>query len=194
MKGKLFLFCGPSGSGKSTLVSYVRGKIKLYFSISATTRKKRSDEIHGQHYFFISKEEFVRKITNNEFLEWEEVYGDKMYGTIKKQVDAMLAEGKNVIFDVDVVGGLKIKNIYGKRALAIYVRPPSVETLRERLQARGTETEASMKERLEKAAHEMSYENKFDKVIINTNLEEAKTGALTLVETFLGKRYSQSPV
>ncbi len=175
MTGKLIIFSAPSGSGKTTIVKQLlkKEKYSLCFSISATSREPRHNETDGIDYYFLSPEEFRSKVDNNEFLEWEEVYKDKYYGTLKEEVERLLNKGRNVIFDVDVVGGLNIKKYYGEKALAVFVQPPSVEVLEQRLIARATDSEATIHIRIEKAAYELSFANKFDVVIVNDVLEEA---------------------
>jgi len=186
MKGKLIIFSAPSGAGKTTIVKYLLQKgLDLEFSISATSREPRANEINGKDYYFLSTEEFVQKVQNDEFLEWEEVYKGIRYGTLKSEVERIRNNGKNVIFDVDVVGGLNIKKYYGDEALAIFVQPPSVEELRKRLTSRSTETEEKIAMRVAKAEHELSFADLFDVVIINDNLETAFAEAENLVSDFL---------
>lgn len=188
MKGKLIIFSAPSGAGKSTMINYLlKQGLKLAFSISATSRPPRGTEQHGVEYFFLSPEEFRQRINNDEFLEYEEVYKDRFYGTLKEQVEKQLAAGQNVIFDVDVVGGCNIKNFYGDRALSVFIQPPSMEVLRERLVGRGTDEPSVIENRLAKAEFELSFANKFDVVIINDNLEEARKKALKVIQEFLNK-------
>ncbi len=186
--GKLIIFSAPSGAGKTTLVHHLLGisALNLAFSVSATSRAKRDYETNGKDYFFLSAEEFKLKIANNEFLEWEEVYDNQFYGTLKTEVDSLLAAGKNVIFDIDVEGGLNLKIIYGKQALGIFVMPPSVQHLEKRLHARSSETEESLKKRLNKAVAELKYASRFDKILVNDNLETAKKEAEELVSEFIG--------
>ncbi len=186
MKGKLIIFSAPSGAGKTTIVKHLLKKnLNLEFSISATSRAPRKNETDGKDYHFISKAEFQQKIENNEFLEWEEVYNGTYYGTLKNEVERIRETGINVIFDVDVVGGLNIKKYYGAEALAAFVEPPSVEELRKRLQNRSTETEEKIQMRIAKAEHEMSFANRFDVIIINSDLENACLEAESLVRQFL---------
>lgn len=187
--GKLIIFSAPSGAGKTTLVRHLLEiqSLNLAFSVSATSRPKRDYEIHGKDYFFLSVEEFKKKIHHNEFLEWEEVYENQYYGTLKSEVDNLLKRGKNVVFDIDVEGGLNLKIIYGKNALGIFVMPPSVKHLEERLRARSSETEESLKKRLNKAIAELEYASRFDKILVNDNLENAKKEAEKLVSEFLAK-------
>lgn len=186
MEGKLIIVSAPSGSGKTTIVNHLLDReMNLMFSVSATSRQPRPGETDGKNYFFLTKEEFKNKIDNGEFLEWEEVYEGIFYGTLKSEVDKIRDSGKNVIFDVDVVGGLNIKKIYGKEALAIFIRPPSVEELKKRLQKRSTETADKIKMRIKKAKKEMQFADRFDVVIVNDNLETALEEAEKLVADFI---------
>jgi guanylate kinase len=186
--GKLIIFSAPSGAGKTTLVRHLLEipALNLAFSVSATSRAKRSYEVDGKDYFFLTVEEFNKKIQKLEFLEWEEVYKDQYYGTLKSEVDGLLKAGKNVIFDIDVEGGLNLKRIYGKEALAIFVKPPSIKHLEERLNTRSSEDEDSLKTRLEKAVSELEYAPQFDKVLLNDKLDKAKKDAEVFVSDFLG--------
>ena len=187
-KGKLIIFSAPSGSGKSTIINYLMQQgLHLHFSISATSRAPRGTEKNGVEYFFLTPEEFRQKIANDEFVEYEEVYADKFYGTLKSQVENQLKEGQNVIFDVDVKGGCNIKKFYGRRALSIFIMPPSIEELRRRLEGRGTDTQEVIESRLEKAAYEITFAPKFDKVVVNDVLETAQAETLTIVREFLNK-------
>lgn len=180
--GKLLIFSAPSGSGKTTLVRFVMDKLdSLSFSISATSRKMRSNENDGIDYYFLSAEEFRSKIDAGEFVEWEEVYPDRYYGTLKSEVKRIRTSGMHVVFDVDVVGGVNIKNIYGDQAVNIFVKPPSVKTLKDRLLLRGTDSIEDIETRIEKAEYEMTFADKFDRVIINDDLEKAKQETLKLV-------------
>ena len=184
--GKLIIFSAPSGSGKSTIINYLLTQnLNLSFSISATSRPPRGKERHGVEYFFLSPEEFRQRIANNEFLEYEEVYKDRFYGTLKAQVEKQLAAGQNVIFDVDVVGGCNIKKFYGDRALSVFIQPPSLEELRKRLTGRGTDAPEVIESRLAKATFELSYAEKFDVVIVNDNLEKAQAEALKTIRDFI---------
>ena len=177
--GKLIIFSAPSGSGKSTIINYLLTQnLNLSFSISATSRPPRGKERHGVEYFFLSPEEFRQRIANNEFLEYEEVYENRFYGTLKAQVEKQLEAGQNVIFDVDVVGGCNIKKYYGSRALSVFIQPPSVEELRKRLQGRGTDAPEVIESRIAKAEFELGFADKFDTVIVNDDLEKAKAEAL----------------
>lgn len=183
---KLIIFSAPSGAGKSTLIRFLLSQeLNIRFSISATSRKPRGEEKDGVEYYFLTPEEFRRRIANDEFLEYEEVYKDKFYGTLKSEVERILAEGTNVVFDVDCIGGLNIKKIYGDRALSIFVMPPSVETLRERLEKRGTDTPAVIKHRLAKAEYEMSFAPQFDVTVYNSDYDQAKNEVLKLVTDFI---------
>ncbi len=159
----------------------------MEFSISATSRPPRGTEKHGVEYYFLTEDEFRTKIENNEFLEYEEVYPGKFYGTLRSEVDRISSENKNVVFDIDVVGGLNIKNEYGDRALAVFIAPPSVDVLRERLQGRGTDSVEMIDKRVDKAEYEMSFAPRFDVVIVNDDLEKAKTEAKKVISDFLSK-------
>ena len=186
MNGKLIIFSAPSGAGKTTIVKQLleRG-LNLEFSISATSRAPRPNELHGRDYYFISENEFKTRVAAGEFLEWEEVYSGICYGTLKSEVDRICNQGKNVIFDVDVVGGLNIKKHFGNRALAIFVQPPSVEELRVRLKNRQTETEEKIAMRIAKAEYEMTFAPQFDVIVVNQNLETAVNEAEKLVRDFI---------
>lgn len=184
--GKLIIFSAPSGAGKSTIVNYLLSQnLNLRFSISATSRLPRGEEKHGVEYYFHTPEEFRQKIENNEFLEYEEVYKDKFYGTLKTEVQRIFDNGGNVIFDVDVVGGCNIKKYYGDKALSIFVEPPSISELRNRLISRGTDSPEIIEARVAKAEYEMTFASEFDVIIKNDNLEEAKAKALQVVKEFL---------
>ena len=188
MKGKLVIFSAPSGSGKSTIVNWLmqeHPELKLYFSISCTSRAPRGTEQNGVEYFFLTPEEFKSKIANEEFLEYEEVYQDRFYGTLKAQVERQREAGQNVVFDVDVKGGVNIKRYYGDEALSIFIQPPSIDELRRRLTGRGTDTPEAIEERLAKAEYELTFAPQFDHVVINDDLETAKQETLQLVESFL---------
>lgn len=187
MEGKLIIFAAPSGSGKSTIIKYVmeNADLNLHFSISATSRAPRGEEQNGVEYFFLTPDEFRQKIENDEFLEYEEVYTDKFYGTLRSQVDKQLAAGENVIFDVDVNGAKRIKQAYGSRALSIFVQPPSIEELRNRLISRATDAPEVIEQRLERATYELSQAQDFDEVVVNDNLEVAQVEAESLIEDFL---------
>lgn len=183
---KLVLFCGPSGSGKTTIVHHLMQQFPMMrFSVSATTREKRANEEHGKDYYFLSVDEFKAKIQNDEFLEWEEVYKDRFYGTLKKEVERILNDGYVAIFDVDVEGGLHIRKQFGRQLLDVFVMPPSVDDLHKRLVARATESEDSLFNRLDKAEKEMNYAFRFNHVIVNAVLEDAKLEAVKIVKEFL---------
>lgn len=194
MQGKLIIFSAPSGSGKTTLVRHLLSlEFNLEFSVSATSRQPRPGEIHGKDYYFLSENEFRNKINKGEFLEWEEVYGGIFYGTLKREVERIRNSGKHVIFDVDVEGGVNIKKFYGDDALAVFVKPPSVEELRNRLEKRSTETEEKIKMRIDKAEKELAYESRFDAVIVNEQVQEAMRKAEILVSDFIeGKHENQT--
>ena len=186
MQGKLIIFSAPSGAGKTTIVRHLLSKdLNLEFSISATSRGKRNSETNGKDYYFLSHEEFRSKIDNNEFLEWEEVYSGTFYGTLKSEVEKIRTKGQNVIFDVDVVGGCNIKKYYGKEALAIFVQPPSVEELRNRLISRSADTPEVIEKRIAKAEYELTFASKFDMIIVNEKLEKAYIEAENAVREFL---------
>lgn len=186
MSGKLIIFSAPSGSGKSTIINHLLGcNLNLAFSVSATNRPPRGEEKHGVEYFFLSPQEFRQRIANNEFLEYEEVYENRFYGTLKAQVEKQLAEGQNIIFDVDVVGGCNIKKFYGDRALSVFIQPPCIEELRKRLMNRGTDSREIIESRIAKAEFELGFAPKFDVVIINDNLESAKAEALKVITRFI---------
>ena len=185
--GKLIIFSAPSGSGKSTIINYLltQADLHLAFSISATSRAPRGTEQDGVEYFFLTPEEFRRRIAADEFLEYEEVYQDRFYGTLKSQVEKQLAAGQNVVFDVDVVGGCNIKKYYGDRALSLFIQPPSVEELRRRLEGRGTDAPEVIADRVAKAEYELTFAPKFDRVIVNDDLEKAKAETLEAIRSFL---------
>ncbi|MBR5481673.1 MAG: guanylate kinase [Bacteroidaceae bacterium] len=186
--GKCIIFSAPSGSGKSTIVQWLMAEhpeLKLAFSISATSRPPRGTEQHGVEYFFLSPEEFRSRIAAGEFLEYEEVYQDRFYGTLKEQVDNQLKAGQNVVFDVDVKGGCNIKEHYGNGALSVFIQPPSVEELRRRLIGRATDSMEQIEQRVEKAEYEMSFAPQFDRIVINDNLDEAKQQTLDMLRKFL---------
>jgi guanylate kinase len=186
--GKCVILSAPSGGGKTTIMQYLLNcNLDLEFSISACTRKKREKEIDGKDYYFLSVDEFKRKIENNEFVEWEEVYADNFYGTLKTEVERIWTNGKHVIFDVDVKGGVSLKKNFGDKALGIFIQPPSMEALEKRLRSRKTETEESLQKRLKKAEYELTYANKFDVVLINDDLNKACEEAKKIVSDFLTK-------
>ena len=187
MQGKLIIFSAPSGSGKSTIINKLMGDYGLQgrFSISATSRKPRGSEQDGVEYYFLSEEDFRRRISEGDFLEYEEVYPGCFYGTLRSEVDRTLAQGENVILDIDVQGGLNVKKIYGDRALTLFIQPPSIERLRERLERRGTDAPEVIERRLAKAETELSFAPKYDAVVVNDDLEEACRDAARVIEDFL---------
>ncbi len=186
-KGKLIIFSAPSGSGKTSIVrEIIKSDIPFGFSVSATSREPRSGEVNGKDYHFLSIEEFKQAIEKNAFLEWEEVYENQFYGTLLSEVEDKRNQGLNVIFDIDVVGGVNVKKFYGDDALAIFVQPPSIKELENRLINRGTETEESLAKRINKAEHELTYAPKFDTIIVNTILEDAVKQTLLELKRFIG--------
>ena len=188
MKGKLIIVSAPSGSGKSTIVNWLmqeHPELNLYFSISCTSRAPRGEEKDGVEYFFLTPEAFKEKIKNNEFLEYEEVYENRFYGTLKAQVERQREAGQNVVFDVDVKGGVNIKKHYGNKALSLFIQPPSIEELRRRLEGRGTDTQEAIEQRLAKAAYELTFAPKFDRVVVNDDLEIAKQETFNIINDFL---------
>lgn len=188
--GKLIIFCAPSGSGKSTLVQWLMAahpELNLAFSISCTSRAPRGTEQNGVEYFFLTPDEFRARIAADEFLEYEEVYPGRFYGTLKSQVDTQTQRGENVLFDVDVKGGCHIKEFYGSRALSIFVQPPSVDELRRRLISRGTDSAEAIEQRVGKAAYELTFAPRFDHVVVNDDLEKAKAEVYQLVSQFVGR-------
>ena len=187
-RGKLVIFSAPSGSGKSTIIqSLLNRDLNLSFSISATSRAPRGTEKNGVEYYFISPEEFRQRIANGEFLEYEEVYAGKFYGTLKSEVERILDSGRNVIFDVDVVGGLNIKKYYGDQALALFIQPPSIEELEKRLKHRATDGPEVIASRVAKAEYELSFAPRFDHIIVNNILEKAQEEAYQTIRQFLDK-------
>ena len=186
-KGKLLIFSAPSGSGKTTLLNHVMANIpEMAFSVSATTRPPRGEEVNGREYYFLSMDEFKQRVENGEFLEWEEVYPGRCYGTLLSVVAQMQEEGKHVAFDVDVCGGVNIKNHYGDQALSVFIQAPSVEVLRQRLINRGTDSVEEIENRVAKAEWETEFaQGKFDRTIINDDLETAKREILEVVQAFL---------
>jgi guanylate kinase len=186
--GKLIIFSAPSGAGKTTIVRHLlEQNLNLEFSISATSREKRHTETDGKDYYFLSPEEFRRKIENNEFLEWEEVYAGDFKGTLKSEIERIRNAGKHVIFDVDVVGGCSIKKIYGADALAVFVQPPSVEELRKRLVSRSTDAPDVIEKRVAKAEFELTFANQFDCIIVNEDLARAFEDAERCIREFINK-------
>ncbi len=188
-QGKLIVFSAPSGSGKTTIVHYLleQKELNLDFSVSATSREKRGVEVHGKDYHFISAEKFKNHIDHDDFIEWEEVYENNFYGTLKSEIERIWNEGKNVIFDIDVVGGLRIKNKFPNQTLAVFVQPPSIEEMEKRLRNRKTDSEEKIVERVRKAAGELQYASEFDIVLVNDDLDEAKKEACKLIENFIKK-------
>ena len=189
MSGKLIIFSAPSGAGKSTLVQHLLTcGFDMEFSISATSRAPRGTEKHGIDYYYLTPEEFRQKIDNQEFLEYEEVYPNCYYGTLRSEIERITSQEKNIVFDVDVVGGLNIKENYGERALALFIAPPSIEVLHQRLQNRGTDSAEMIEKRIGKADFEMSFAPNFDLVIINDVLAVAKAEAEKAIRSFLNKK------
>lgn len=188
MQGKVIIVSAPSGAGKTSIVRHLLEAVpELKFSISATTRHKRDYEEDGKDYYFITPENFKERLANDEFLEWQEVYKDRFYGSLKSEVERIWENGGTVIFDVDVLGGLNIKKFYGENALAVFIEPPTMEELVNRLKKRGTETDESLKKRMDKAEYELSFANQFDKIVLNDDLETAQGEMIDLVRGFLGK-------
>lgn len=188
MSGKMIIFSAPSGSGKTTIVKWLLAEgLPMEFSVSATSRSPRVGEVNGKDYYFLTAEEFRKKIELNEFIEWEEVYTDKFYGTFKSEINRIWNNGKHVIFDVDVLGGLNLKKIFGEKALSLFVMPPSVQELEKRLRSRNTDAEEIIKQRVDKAVYEMSFAPQFDKTVVNDNLETAKMEAYNIIQNFLSQ-------
>lgn len=188
MRGKLIIFSAPSGTGKSTIINWLmkeHEELHLAFSISCTSRAPRGAEQNGVEYFFISPEEFRMRIEDDEFLEYEEVYTDRYYGTLKSQVERQLEAGQNVVFDVDVKGGVNIKKHYGSEAMSIFIQPPSIDELRRRLEHRATDAPEVIDQRIARAEFELTFADKFDKIVVNDDLEQAKADALKLVQEFI---------
>lgn len=185
--GKLIIFSAPSGAGKTTLVKHLLNEKsdELEFSISCATREKRTGEVHGKDYYFLSADDFRKKIDNNEFAEWEEVYEDHFYGTLNSEIQRIWDEGKSVLFDIDVVGGLNLKKKFGDKALAIFVQPPSVEELANRLRGRQTDSEDKLQMRINKAEEELKFADKFDKIIVNDDLTKAQAEVMQIVSDFI---------
>jgi guanylate kinase len=186
-EGKLIVFSAPSGSGKTTIVHHLlqQKELNLDFSISATSREKRGQEVHKKDYYFISLEKFQTQVKNNDFIEWEEVYTNNFYGTLKEEVERIWSQGKHVIFDIDVVGGLRIKKKFPKQTLAIFVQPPSIEEMERRLRKRQTDSEEKIQERVRKAEKELKFAHDFDVILVNNELNKAKKEAYNLVENFI---------
>lgn len=188
MSGKLIIFSAPSGAGKSTIVQHLLTRnLGLEFSVSATSRPPRGVEKHGEHYYFLTADEFRKSIENNDFIEFEEVYNDLYYGTLRSEVERITSKGNNIVFDVDVVGGLNIKKQYGDRALAIFIAPPSISELKKRLLGRGTDSPEMIAQRIEKASFELTFAEKFDVVIVNDDLTKAQIESEAVIRKFLSK-------
>lgn len=186
MKGKAIIFSAPSGSGKTTIVKHLlQQKMKLEFSVSACSRQPRKNEVNGKDYYFLSVEEFKAGIEKGDFIEWEEVYKDHYYGTLKSELERIWNAGKSVIFDVDVVGGINLKNAFGNDALAVFVQPPSIEVLEQRLRDRSTDPKEKIRDRIAKASQEMKYADQFDVIIINNMLDDALAETEKVVSQFL---------
>jgi guanylate kinase len=189
MRGKLIIISAPSGTGKSTIIGWLmkeHPELNLAFSISCTSRPPRGTEQNGVEYFFLTPEEFRQRIENDEFLEYEEVYEGRFYGTLKAQVERQLEAGQNVVFDVDVKGGVNIKKYYGDEAMSLFIQPPSIAELRKRLEGRGTDTPEVIDQRIARAEFELTFADKFDKIVVNDDLAQAEQDALRLVKGFIG--------
>ena len=188
-RGKLIIISAPSGTGKSTIIGWLmkeHPELNLAFSISCTSRPPRGTEQNGVEYFFLTPEEFRQRIENDEFLEYEEVYEGRFYGTLKAQVERQLEAGQNVVFDVDVKGGVNIKKYYGDEAMSLFIQPPSIAELRKRLEGRGTDTPEVIDQRIARAEFELTFADKFDKIVVNDDLAQAEQDALRLVKGFIG--------
>lgn len=186
--GRVIVVSAPSGSGKSTIIAHLMKQgLNLHFSVSATSRAPRGTERDGVDYFFLTPEDFRQRIANGDFLEYEEVYADRFYGTLREQVDRQLADGQNVVCDVDVLGGQNIKRIYGERALSVFIQPPSIEALRERLVNRGTDAPEVIEQRIARAEFELTFAPEFDVVVVNDELARAQTEATAVISKFLGR-------
>ena len=184
---KVIVFCAPSGSGKSTIIGSLmpREELHLAFSVSATTRPPRGEERNGVEYLFMSPDEFRQHVANDDFIEYEEVYQGRFYGTLKAQVERQLAAGQNVVFDVDVHGGMRLKEFFGDRALSLFIQPPSIEELRRRLEGRATDAPEVIQQRLDRAAYELSFAPRFDRIVVNDILEDAQAAAYAAIHQFL---------
>jgi len=188
MEGKLVIISAPSGAGKTTIVKHMLGSgLNLTFSVSATTRPLRGNETDGEDYYFLTVPEFRKKVENNEFVEWEEVYKDLLYGTLKTELERIWAKGNHVLFDVDAKGGINLKKKFGTNSIALFIMPPSIEELENRLVKRGTDSPEKIRMRVDKARDEIKLANQFDTIIINNQLDEAKEEALIIVSSFLGR-------
>jgi len=186
VKGKLVVLSAPSGSGKSTIINRILDKnLPLEFSVSATSRPPRGNEKNGVEYYFLSADQFKEKIKNNCFIEYEEVYPDRFYGTLKSEVEKKIVEGRNILLDVDVAGGLSLKNIFGEEALLIFIQPPSIEELKRRLEKRGTDSPDIIADRILKAAYELSLASEYDAIVVNDRLEKAEYETITIINKFL---------
>ena len=189
-RGKLIIISAPSGTGKSTIISWLmreHPELNLAFSISCTSRAPRGTEQNGVEYFFLTPEEFRQRIDNDEFLEYEEVYEGRFYGTLKAQVERQLEAGQNVVFDVDVKGGVNIKKYYGDEALSVFIKPPSIAELRRRLEGRGTDAPEVIDQRIARAEFELTFVDKFDTIVVNDDLTQAEEDALSIIEEFLSE-------
>jgi len=187
-QGKMIIFSAPSGAGKTTIVKYLmEGSLPVEFSISATSRKKRNNEVHGKDYYFLQPAEFREKIEQDEFIEWEEVYPETYYGTLKSEIERIWQNGNHVIFDVDVQGGLNLMKKFPGNTLSIFVKPPSIEELKKRLEKRSTDPPEKIKERVAKAAYELNYSKEFDRVLINDELDHALKEAKSILENFINE-------
>jgi guanylate kinase len=188
MKGRLIIISAPSGAGKTTIVKFLLNSgLDLAFSVSATTRTKRENETDGKDYYFLTVDKFREMIKNDELIEWQEVYKDQYYGTPRSEIDRIWLQDKHVLFDVDVMGGINLKKIFGKSAISVFIRPPSIDELQKRLVNRGTDDSEKIRMRVEKAAEELKTEGKFDYVIVNDDLEKAQAEAYRLVQSFISK-------
>ncbi len=193
MEGKLIIICAPSGSGKSTIIGRIINdeRLRLAFSVSATTRPRRGEEVHGVDYYYLTEEEFKKHIENDDFAEYQEVYPGRFYGTLKSEIARINADGKNVVLDIDVLGGMNVKKIYGDHALSIFIAPPSIEVLRERLIKRGTDSLEDIERRISKAEFELGYSDKCDHMVINDDLETAVAEVHHLVDTFVNPNWEE---